>query len=154
MSDYNFLAPGRYRFILGDDTFKDVNYTVVKANIPGVSAPVAQPLRHRNSGLPVQGDSQPFEDLSIDFIIDEDMGNYKKLFNEIRRRKVTDELLDLDAQLEVLSSHNNVVARIQFYNLVPTALSAVLMASDATDTEYLTANAVFEYTNYDFLEVN
>ena len=57
-----------------------VNYFCQRINIPGISlssSVISTPF----ANIPIEGDVLEFEDLSIGFIVDEDMQNYLELYN-------------------------------------------------------------------------
>ena len=52
--------------------------------------------------------------------------------------------------LEILSNKNNPVLNIAFENVYPVSLSGLNYTNDATDTEYMTAQATFQYQLFNF----
>lgn len=57
-----------------------------------------------------------------------------------------------DATITILSSKNNPVQEVRFADLFPTGLSGLQYGQQATDVDYLTATATFEYSRYEFAD--
>ena len=57
-----------------------INYFCQRVNIPGIS--LANTIQATPfSNIPIEGDVLEYEDLSIAFIVDEDMTNYQQIYN-------------------------------------------------------------------------
>ena len=157
-SNINYLSPVGFRFQLGN--FPDVNYFCQAANVPGVSIggiDIGTPLRN----IQIGGDEVSYEELTIRFIIDENMKNWISIYDWIigigvpteqsRRKhiklKETDGLT-ADATLTVLTSNMNAQMHFRFLNCFPLNLSSIEFDSGATDVDYLTASVSFRYDVY------
>ena len=70
-----------------------------------------------------------------------DIGNVKQ--------STPDKAMYSDAFLMVLSNKNNPIVEINFHNIYPTSLSGLDFTQTATDVEYMTASAEFEYQIYE-----
>lgn len=120
---------------------------------------------------PLPGEKLSFGELSIQFLIDEDMSNYVAIHDwmvglgfpeshEQYRNFMSNRLGALatnelsaaysDAVLEILNSSNNPIRTISFVDVFPTSMSTVTLQSTTSDTQYLAANATFRYTFYRF----
>jgi hypothetical protein len=157
-------------FLFGIQKLPGLSYFCQEANLPGLTLPateMATPL----SNVFLPGDKPQFEDLSITFLIDEQMTNYVALhdwlaglgfpksrrqyeqFIESRTDPVTsnDTAAALsDGVLQILNNSNNAVRTIRFVDLVPTSLASLQLTSTVTDTTYLAGTATFAYTYYEF----
>ena len=122
--------------------------------------------------IDVPGDKVTFGDLTIRFLVDEDLGNYMELQKWIRGLGYPESEKDIrdlqklgpgdvgglygreglniysDATLQILS--NNLVPKFQvfFRDVFPTSLSTITFDATDTDIEYFTAEATFKYTIY------
>ena len=129
----------------------------------------------RDIDLP--GDKVQFGDLTIRFLVDEDLGNYMEIQKWIRGLGYPEsgkDILDLqklgpgdiggrydreglniysDATLQILS--NNLVPKFQvfFSDVFPTSLSTVTFDATDTDIEYFTAEVTFKYTMYNIVDM-
>ena len=125
--------------------------------------------------IPTPGDKIEFGDLSIRFLVDEDLVNYMELQKWIRGLGFPDSLKDFadlekeavikprfanrgdniysDGTLQILSS--NLVAKfnVNFKDLFPVSLSTITFDATDTDVEYFTAEATFKYTIYDLTDL-
>ena len=141
---YNFLKPNG--FLLEIDQIPKVSYTCQVAGIPAINlTPTIQstPFLDLN-GL---GDKPVFDQLSVTFIIAEDMSNYIEIYNwmigigfpnnydeyvdlsEERKRNFPFNLVDhnlpmfSDGRLIVLNSNNNPVVSFRFKDMYPLSCS-------------------------------
>jgi hypothetical protein len=112
------------------------------------------------------GDTLSYSELSVTFILDEDLKGYIELYNWMeklvneefvgegpRSRKVNPEIpTQADISLSILSSHNNQTKRVLYKACTPTSLSGLQFSSIAGNVEYLTYDASFSFTGFEFLE--
>ena len=172
LSNRNFLAPTGFKFTLKRSPA--AAFFCNQANIPSMDLGVAtQPTYLRD--IPTPGDKVEFGDLSIRFMVDEDLVNYMELQRWIRGLGFPDSLKDFadlekeavikprfanredniysDGTLQILSS--NLVAKfnVNFKDLFPVSLSTITFDATDTDIEYFTAEATFKYTIYDLTDL-
>jgi hypothetical protein len=113
-----------------------------------------------------------YSQLTINFIVDENLENYLQLHNWMRalgtpqdftERKVWREKYAehpsrdprfSDATLQVLNNNNNANFDVVFKDLFPTSLSTLSFDVTQTDNDYFTATATFQYTLYEIRRVN
>ena len=168
----NFLSPVGFKFSLKRSP--GVAYFCNEANIPDMSLSIAeQPTYLRD--IPLPGDKIDFGDLSLRFMVDEDLTNYMEIQNWIRGLgypKSVKEYQDLnkkayieqtfgqkrqdiysDGTLQILS--NNLVPKFQvvFDDLFPYSISTVTFDATDTDIEYFTAEVSFKYTIYNLTDL-
>ena len=125
--------------------------------------------------IPTPGDKIDFGDLSIRFLVDEDLVNYMELQKWIRGLGYPESMKDFadlekeaiikpkfanrgdniysDGTLQILSS--NLVAKfnVNFKDLFPVSLSTITFDATDTDIEYFTAEATFKYTIYNLTDL-
>ena len=168
----NFLSPVGFKFSLKRSP--GVAYFCNEANIPDMSLSIAeQPTYLRD--IPLPGDKIDFGDLSLRFMVDEDLTNYMEIQNWIRGLGYPErvsEYQDLekkayiqqtfgkkrqdiysDGTLQILS--NNLVPKFQvlFDDLFPYSISTVTFDATDTDIEYFTAEVSFKYTMYNIVDM-
>jgi len=169
----NFLAPTGFRFIVKRCPI--AAFLCNQANIPSIDLGVTvQPNYLRD--VPIPGDKIEFGDLTIRFLVDEDLTNYMEIQNWIRGLGFPEspkEFFDLekegeeygiiptdsgdniysDATLQILS--NNLVPKFQviFKDLFPYSLTTITFDATDTDIEYFTAEASFKYTMYNLTDM-
>ena len=169
----NFLSPVGFKFSLKRSP--GVAYFCNEANIPDMSLSIAeQPTYLRD--IPLPGDKIDFGDLSLRFMVDEDLTNYMEIQNWIRGLGYPErvsEYQDLekkayiqqtfgkkrqdiysDGTLQILS--NNLVPKFQvlFDDLFPYSISTVTFDATDTDIEYFTADVSFKYTLYQITDLS
>ena len=170
LSNRNFLSPTGFKFSLKRSPA--AAFFCNQANIPSMDLGVAtQPSYLRD--IPTPGDKIDFGDLSIRFLVDEDLVNYMELQRWIRGLGFPDSMKDFkdlekeaviqpkfankgdniysDGTLQILSS--NLVAKfnVNFKDLFPVSLSTITFDATDTDIEYFTAEATFKYTVYNIV---
>ena len=166
----DFLRPNGFRFLI--QSLPKVTYFCQSANIPEIRLGVAiQPTPFVD--IPRPGEKLDFSELTIKFMIQEDLANYMELYNWMmglgfptsrdQFRKLTSgqaitgndvnfkadggELSD--ASLIVLGSDNHRVAQINFYDCFPISLTGMEFDVSSTNTQYFQAAAVFKYRQYE-----
>ena len=152
----NFLAPVGFKFNL--------------QRSPGVAYFCNQANYLRD--IPTPGDKMDFGDLSLRFLVDEDLKNYMEIQKWMRGLGFPESLQEFDdfekagknrlpqryaqfgdqiysdGTLQILSS--NLVAKfnVNFTELFPYSLSTLAFDATDTDIEYFTAEVSFKYTMY------
>lgn len=167
-ADLDILKNNGFRFSISK--LPEVTFFCQEANLPSLELPAAvvpTPL----IDYPVPGDKLEFGSLSISFLIDSTMTNYKsicawlvglgfpqkhdqyKAFLKTFGGQETSPLTisQSDGTLQVLTGTNTVSQTIQFVGLQPTQLSEIQFVTDNQDVVYLTAQAAFAYSYYYFV---
>ena len=169
----NFLAPTGFRFIV--KRCPKSAFFCNQANIPSIDLGIAfQPSYLRD--IPTPGDKMEFGDLTLRFLVDEDLTNYMEIQRWMRGlgfpeslqefRDLEDEGQDYgiipkeggdniysDGTLQILS--NNLVPKFQvmFKDLFPYSLTTINFDATDTDIEYFTAEVSFKYTMYNLTDM-
>jgi hypothetical protein len=125
--------------------------------------------------LPTPGDIIQFGDLSLRFLVDEDLQNYMEIQNWIRGLGFPERLSQFsdleesglvqgnylkdrqniysDGTLQVLTSSQIPNFQITFKDLFPYSLSTMTFDSTDTDIQYFTADVSFKYTIYNIVDL-
>ena len=156
--NFSYLSPIGFKFSLNN--FPEVNYFCQSANIPGISLstiPIGLPLKD----IEEPGDNVSYEELTIRFVVDENMKNWLSIFDWItalgfptpelqKERQLLKQNMELktDAVLTVLTSNMNAQMNFKFQECFPINLSAIQFDSSLTDVEYVTADVSFRYDIY------
>ena len=169
----NFLAPTGFKFSLKRSP--GVAFFCNQANIPSLDLGIAtQPSYLKDIDVP--GDKIQFGDLTLRFLVDEDLVNYMEIQNWIRGLGYPETLQEFDrlekeavlpgnfdrsgdniysdGTLQILSS--NLVAKfnVNFKDMFPYALSTITFDATDTDIEYFTADVSFKYTIYNLTDLS
>ena len=168
----NFLSPVGFKFSL--KRAPAVAFFCNQANIPSLDLGIAeQPTYFRD--IPTPGDKIQFGDLSLRFLVDEDLVNYMELqrwirglgypesmdeFNKLENEAVLPgnfgnrgDNIYSDGTLQILSSNLVPQFQVVFNDLFPYSLSTVTFDATDTDIEYFTADASFKYTIYNLTDM-
>lgn len=159
----NYLAPNFFSFRMM--RLPTTNFTLQSANLPGVSL---GRLDHPNPAMasPLQGDRLFFADLTVTFIVTEDMQNYKDIWEWMagianhntsytygalkNNDQTTGESLKSDATLTILNSAKVPQHRIQFSDMFPIQLSDLMFDTQADGSQYIKAQCTMTYRDYSF----
>ena len=167
----NFDLASASQFKVSLSNFPLSEYFCTAASLPGCSLGRVDRTT-RLTTIPTVGDTMTFDDFSMTFLVDEQLNNFREIFNwmvnigfpkshdqykaQVRADSSTrgGELeLYSDIQVAILSQKNNPLVRMTLYEAFPTALSGLEYTSQVADTEFLTATVTFAYAYYEFTNV-
>ena len=173
-SNRNFLSVVGFKFLL--ERCPKVDFFCNQANIPDVTLGVAQQATYLKN-IPVPGDKLQYGALNLSFMVDEDMENYLQIYQwitslgfpesldqyqELRREDRFSPIIDAqdplnersDATLMIINSDYNPSVKIKFKDMFPVSLSSVPFNATSEQQQYYTAQATFQYTIFDVIDVN
>ena len=159
----NFLSGVAFKFNLAK--FPKVDFFSNSARIPELSLELTrQPSYLKNIDVP--GERLSFGDLTLRFLVDENMENYLSVYEWLTGLgfpETTKEFADLikdsdgqtdpkeafcDGTLRILNSNYREVAKVKFNDLFPVSLTSLDFDATNTDVQFFTAEATFKYTLY------
>ncbi len=172
----NFLSPLGFHFSVTRAPL--ISFFGQKVNIPSMELGVAIQSNYLND-IPTAGEKIQFGDLSLDFLVDEDLKNYMEIQAWIRGLGFPENLREIynwqdkvevydypdtyrdesqlnlysDGTLTIYNSANVPHFKVVFENLFPYSLSTVQFDSSLTDEVYLTASVSFKYTIYNIRDI-
>ena len=163
INNRNFLSGIGFKFNLGK--YPKVDFFCNTARIPELTlATDTQPSYLKDIDIP--GEKITYGDLTIQFLVDENMENYKTVYDwivglgfpetaqQFKTQTTNDEgARDMkeqfaDGTLRILNSNFNEVAKVKFLDMFPVSLSSLDFDATSTDVNYFTAQATFKYTVY------
>ena len=169
----NFLSPTGFKFTLTREP--KVAFFCNQANIPDLTLGVANQPSYLKM-IPTPGDIIEFGDLSLRFLVDEDLTNYMAIQNWIRGLGFPENLdqfahleysgttrgnyakqgqnIYSDGTLQILTSNQIPNFQVSFKDLFPFSLSTLTFDATSTDINYFTADIVFKYTIYNVVDMN
>jgi len=169
----NFLSPTGFKFTL--TRTPKVAFFCNQANIPDLTLGIAVQASYLKD-IDTPGDKISFGDLSLRFLVDENLENYMEIQNWIRGLGYPEKLsqfADLqnsgtvqgnyskdrqniysDGTLQVLTSSQIPNFQISFKDLFPYSLSTITFDSTDTDIQYFTADVSFKYTIYNIVDLS
>tara|TARA_B100001778_G_C18106326_1_gene414137 strand:- start:12 stop:560 length:549 start_codon:yes stop_codon:yes gene_type:complete len=169
LTNRNFLSPIGFLFLL--NKAKKVSFLCQSAEIPSFELGQVDIPTRGFVPLPREGNIR-YGDLSIEFIVDEDLRNYMEIHNWMRalgtpqdtkeRRDWQNKFADdptedvrfSDGTLQVLNNNNLANFDVVFKDLFPVGLSTIPFNSAEDDNDFLIATATFRYTLYEIRNVN
>jgi hypothetical protein len=175
ISNRNYLSPLGFKLVISK--IPKVDFLCQAASIPAISMGTAvQPTYLKD--IPVPGDKCVYDDLTVRFIIDENMENYLSLNSWIvglgqpesleqygqledigpkqRIRGETDPryIEFSDATLQILNSNFQPNINIVFRDIFPISVSTLEFDASQRDYSYFTCEATFKYTLYTISDRN
>ena len=172
----NFLSPLGYKFVL--NRAPKVAFFANSANIPGIELGTTEQPNYLRK-IPVPGDMMQFEDLTLRFMVDENLENFMEVQNWIRGLGFPESLNEIynlqkqediakyypdlfrsemniysDGTLFVLTNTEVNNFKIKFKGLFPYSLTTIQFDSTPEDIRYVTAEVKFKYMMYNILDRN
>lgn len=159
----NFLSPIGFQFALA--RLPNVNYFCTSATLPEITMGEVTDITNPFSRLPIPGEKLQFGSLNLRFRVDEDMKNFKEIydwmiglgfpdnFNE-RATMQKEWWTHSDGTLLVSTNQYKPNIQFRFVDMYPNSLSAVEFNIEQGDIEYLSADVSFTYRRYYFTTVS
>ena len=165
------MAPTGFKFTVS--RAPKISYFGNQVNLPSLTLGIAnQPTYLKN--IPRPGTEVDFEDLVINFLVEEDLENYLEFQNWIRgigypesldqiydfqkddsnsmKDKYAEEInLFSDGTLTILNNVNLPKFKVNFEGMFPYALSTLNFDATQSDLEYFTAQVSFKYNIYNIV---
>ncbi len=160
----NYLKPNSFKFLVAK--LPNVTYTCQSANLPAVQLGEARQTTPFVD-VPHPGDKLVFGDFTIRFLINEDMSNYRELYNwlsglgtpysgdswgrVLNQRGATDANAKAysgvfsDATLMILDSNNNPTVSLEFKDVFPISVEGLDFDITTAGMEYFVGIATFKY---------
>ena len=151
LTGVSMLKPSSFKLILNNADFTNIEYFCTIASIPTVDLPAAA-SNFKNVFPTVSGESLAFSNLSVTFIVDEDMKNYIEAFNWLKYNANNDITKYIDATLLVLGNKNKVKKSIQFKNCIPVSLAAIEFNVQDDSEDYITCSLDIAYSSFEISE--
>ena len=149
----NFLNPSSFVLSLDSQTYSGAEFTIQTMMLPDVTAEGA-PLPWKQVNVAFVSDKIAFGTFEVSYLIDEDLLNYKEIFDWLKTNVETNHTATnhvRDLTLTIMNSANNVTKQIKFVDAYPISISSLPFDITTTDVEYLTAVVQFQYSYYEFL---
>jgi len=167
-ANINPLSPNGYMFTL--QRLPELSYFCQEVSLPAITLPEATQL-NPFSKIPLSGDQIDFDTLRVQFLVDENMANYRSIHDWIvglgfpeNNSQYTQAIGNIaipgasevarsssDATLVILGNNNQPIQVIQFADCVPESLESITFTSTNQDVQYLIGSASFRYSYYKFI---
>ena len=165
----NFLAPVGFKFTLAKQP--KVDFFSNSARIPEISLGTAVQSSYLKD-IDIPGEKLTYGDLTIRFLVDENMENYMAMHNWLKGigfpetpQQFADQTTNVDGvrdplevfsdgSLHILNSNFQDVAIVKFNDLFPVGLTSLEFDATETDINYFTAEATMRYTVYNIFDTD
>jgi len=166
-ANINPLSPNGFMFSISK--LPKMTYFCQQVNLPGItlgSPEFGNPFQLQ----PIPGESLTYDQLTVQFLVDETMDNYCSIYNwlialgfpqgyEQYSSFIGSDATNYselaknfsDATLQILGANNQSIKTVHFIDLFPITLDSVIFSGTNTDVQYLVGNATFRYGYYKFL---
>lgn len=166
-ANINPLSPNGFQFSVL--RLPELTYFCQQAEIPLLSLPAPTQATPLSTNI-MAGDILEYGELNIQFLVDEQMNNYKAIHNwmiglgfpedfsqyeEFRNASDFKDLSDSkknfsDGFLQILGNNNQIVQTIHFFDMFPTSLQSLAFQATNADVNYLIGSVSFRYDLYKF----
>lgn len=161
----NNLSPVGFSFQI--QRCPNVNWFVQEAIVPGINLGDASKY-YATGKAAIPGDNLEYDELSITFIVDESLNDWREIYNWMRglaptainggnqyeSLKNSDFSTTSDGTLIILTNSSNPNISMSFKDLFPVSLSHIQFRTTDTALDPITATVSFRYTYFDFDIVN
>ena len=152
----NYLSPAS--FTVSIDRMPNVEFFTQSLSIPGVSASPVElntPLRT----FYAQQDKLTYDDLTLQFIVDEEMNNYTEVLRWLEglgfpertdqhKNYIADNNLESDISVVITNSHKHPNMKFTFKNAFPVSLGSIDLNVNTQDIAYATCDVTFRYGSF------
>jgi hypothetical protein len=164
----SFLSPIGFKFTI--KRLPHVNYFCTSAAIPDITMGQIDTVENTFIKLPVPGDKLVFSLLNLNFRVDEDLKNFREIydwliglgypdnFTQSRAVRTATPLLPQgdvysDGSLIVTTGSFKPNIEVKFVDMYPVSLSSLDFNLEQTDVEYLSASVSFAYRKYELTTI-
>lgn len=166
-SNINPLSPNGFMFTI--QKLPSLSFFCQSVNLPGITLGAPE-FGNPFNVAPIPGETLTYDQLTVQFLVDENMANYQAIYNWIvalgfpesyeQYTTFTDndtanysELAKnySDATLQILTANNATAKIVQFIDMFPIGIDSLQFAGTNSDVQYLIGNATFRYGYYKFL---
>lgn len=151
----NLLQINGFTFSL--DRIPQTTFRVTSCDLPEITVPAPE----SQSGRAMQyfpGTSNEFEPLNIEFLVDEDLKNYKEMYRWITQQRYTnkefipkdkEEFLVSDGTLLTMTNSSNPNITFYFKDLFPISLGSLHFDTSIDQPTAVTCTATFRYSYFE-----
>lgn len=166
-TNINPLSPNGFLFNI--QKLPKIAFFCQSVNLPGITLGSPE-FGNPFNIAPIPGETLTYDQLTVQFLVDENMENYQSIYNWIVAlgfpesydqyitftNNDTTNYSELaknysDATLQILTANNVTAKTVQFIDLFPIGIDSLQFAGTNNDVQYLIGNATFRYALYKFL---
>lgn len=162
----SFLSPIGFQFSL--QRLPHVNYFCTEAELPDVTLGQIDTVENTFIKLPVPGDKLTFGLLRLRFRVDEDMKNFREIYDwmiglgypdNFAQRAALGRAVQApgqvysDGSLIITTAQYKPNVEVKFIDMYPVTLSSLQFTIENADVEYLTGDVSFAYRKYELTTI-
>lgn len=156
MNNTNYLSSNRATLQISG--LEDVNFNITGFNLPDVTVDAVEVPTRFNPGKEANN-RVTFSDLTVEFLVDEDLQNWISVFDWMTELGMPKEhnyrgfkQRFSDATLIIYSSHNNPIVKFKFVEVFPNNLSGINFTEKDSETVMISATATFSVLYYEVIK--
>lgn len=142
----NSLHAGNFRITIDTSEYANIQFFATGINIPSMTVPAVE-ASFRNNKAFIPGDTIQYGEMTISFIVDAEMTNYKEIYDWLMSHS-TGAPKYRDITVSVLSNKNTTNRIFSFKDCFPISLGDIEFTSSKTDVEYVMCSANFAYNRF------
>ncbi len=148
---FNHLDNVKFKFQL--HRCPNVNYWMQSTQLPSMQIEGSMMPGMRRD-VPIPGSKIEFENLIINFIVDQNLDNYYEVYKWFQEIQVAENIEQMvsDCSLHFLDGNNNVQRTIDFVGAYPLVMTELSLNSDDSDTVPVTCSVTFNYRYFKFAD--
>lgn len=151
----DFLYSNRSNMVIAE--LPGFEFNMQSWQIPGLQLQSAR-METPFSTVKFSGDKITFEELTVSFIVDEKLSNWKALYDWIKGvgfpeshdQYKAKRVAYSDATVFVYSNLNNLLVAVKYHNLHPISLSSIDFSTQDAESVVKTTTVTFEYDYFTF----
>jgi len=160
LNNLNYLQPSAFKLSIDRKHYANLEFFAQTVLHPALSLNAVEVPFKRISSVPFAGDKLTFTELTAMIIVDENLNSYTEMYNWMNRivetsdrtptnRDTTKPPATADITLSILSSHNNVVRTIRYFDCLPVSLGDLQLESTSGDVQYISFPATFRFSTFE-----
>lgn len=155
---YNFLQNNGFTFLL--ERIPQTIFRVTSCDVPGLTVPTPETSSGRTTQY-FPGTANEFDELVMEFIVDENLKNYEELYRWITQQRYTDKefvpksekenLLVSDGVLVTMTNASNPNRVFKFANMFPISLGNIHFDTTISEPQPVTCTVTFKYSYFELV---
>jgi hypothetical protein len=143
----------RFSIVFGKPEMKVIEPMITAVNIPALAMPEAVTVSRNREGW-VPGDKISYGQMTVSFILDENLANYKAVYAWMLQNRNTQTVFMGDVTVTIYSGKNNPLMTIRFPGTFPVSLSDIPLSAQETDPQPVIAQMVLQFDRMEVISDN
>lgn len=151
-ANFDLLSPNRIKIIV--HKFPDIQISAQKVNIPGITINPAEMPTNSNKDTHWPGDKLQYDDLVIQFLLDEQLNSYKAVKNWMNQITLEDEQKSeffSDMTVEALTNNHNLNQTLRYYNCFPYMITGIELDTTIDESVPIVVSCFFKFNKFEII---